>query len=106
MQTGRRTLPRWQAQHFNTIKQHRPSGDVVSRLTHDDGRERALAGTVGTHHGMYFARRDGEVDTMKNFLVANRSVKIANFKSAHDADPLAETCTAPSTTRASNTATG
>ena len=56
MQTGLRTLPCGQRQQIDVVEKHRTSGDFVAGLTHDHCRERALAGAVGAHDGMHFAR--------------------------------------------------
>ena len=52
---------------------------VERRVAHDHVGERALAGSVWPHQGMYFSRLNGQVDPLEDLLLAGAYVQIADL---------------------------
>src|SRR5262249_9181358 len=58
----------------------RSAGDGVRGMSGQHLRERALAGAVGAHDGMYLTGVHGESDSAKDLFVSRRGVKVTNFQ--------------------------
>jgi hypothetical protein len=83
VETGDGALPRRHGQDVLAVEQHRPAEHLVAGLAHDDGRQRALAGAVGTHDRVDLARPDGEIDPVEDLLAGDRG-EVADLERAHD----------------------
>jgi hypothetical protein len=57
-------------------------GDLVGFAAGQDACQRALAGAIGTHDGMHFARLDVERDSLQNLTVIDGRVQV--FNRQHD----------------------
>jgi hypothetical protein len=53
---------------------HGAAGDFIVLATREDLRQRALAGTIGPHDGVYLAGSDLEIDALKDVLARNASL--------------------------------
>ena len=80
VQAGGGTLPRRHGEHVDAVERDRAVDDLVARLAHDDRRQRALAGAVGTHHGVHLAARHGEVDAAQDLLAPDGGTQVADLE--------------------------
>ncbi len=83
VQAGLGPLPTGQRQHVDAVEQHRTGDHLVAGLAHDDGRQRALAGTVRAHDGVHLARSNRQGDAVEDGLAGHRGDQVANFEGAH-----------------------
>jgi hypothetical protein len=72
-----------QRQKVDPVEQHLTGVHLVAGLAHDDGAERALAGTVGTHDGVHLTRAQLEVDAVQDLLAGHRGDQALDLQSAH-----------------------
>ena len=88
VQAGGRPLPRGQRQHVLAVEQDRSTEDLVAGLAHDDGRQRALPGTVRAHDGMDLTGSTVRSTPCRICVPATDAVRSLDLERAHDASPL------------------
>jgi len=65
-----------QREQIDPLVRHRAAGDLVRGISREHLRERALAGAVGPHDGVYFAGRDVERDAAEDVAITGLGVQI------------------------------
>ncbi len=93
VQAGGGPLPGRQGEDVDSVERDRSLDHLVAGLAHDDGRQRALAGPVGAHHGVHLAGVDGEVDPAQDLLATDGGTQALDLECAHDASSWSFTST-------------
>src|ERR1700734_3046276 len=70
------------------VEKHLAAGDVIAFAPREHLRKRALAGAVGSHDGMHFARFEREIDALENLAIFDSDPQIFDFQQAHSDFPF------------------